>query len=132
MSFLRCLGLGLCLMLAFGLVRAESPGSALPREDWRRMTPEQRQQVWRGMSREQKADVIRNLTPEQREALRARMERRTSEGGPGGSGEGSGPRRLTPEQRQRLREQIDQANRDWRERPRLPPAESGDPVKESK
>ncbi|MFO0206396.1 MAG: hypothetical protein ACK54L_09660 [Betaproteobacteria bacterium] len=95
-------------MLVFGLARAEVPVGTVPREDWQRMTPEQR------------------------EALRARMERRLGEGGPGSSGEGSGPRRLTPEQRQRLREQINQANRDWRERPRLPPAESGDPVKEDK
>jgi Spy/CpxP family protein refolding chaperone len=130
MSLLRCLGLA--AMLVFGLARAEAPVGTVPREDWQRMTHEQRQQIWRGMSREQRADVIRNLTPEQREALRARMERRLGDGGPGSSGEGSGPRRLTPEQRQRLREQINQANRDWRERPRLPPAESGDPVKENK
>jgi hypothetical protein len=131
MSLLRYLGLG--VMLAFGLARAESPVGAVPREDWQRMTPEQRQQVWRGMGREQKAEVIRNLTPEQREALRARMERRMAEDRPGGTGEGSSPpRRLTPEQRQQLREQINQASRDLRERPRLPPAEPGDPERQSK
>ncbi len=75
-------------------------------ERWRQLTPEQRQQLWRNLTPEQKGEVIRNLTPEQRARIRERMEERMAEG-----------RRLTPEERQKLRDQINEANRDFHNRP---------------